>query len=263
MFKEEDNRLKSNDKKAKRLHKMKLSVGDIKTDPETFQFRDFETTESHVDDLGKALKAGRKLPPILVWNSGDGDYIVIDGHHRLEAHCRYKPNDKIAVEIFTGTKAEARLLACEENAKARLPMTHQERSNAAWRLVCSDGGYSKAETCRVTGISDSTVSKMRRTKTALTEKEQELPRTWLQALQAVKGYEQEAMTDDTWNEITKEKANELYDRVGGEIARMAKRYPKAVYLMLEKAMGDRGLDELVEWHGPPEGGWEGLEDYPF
>jgi len=255
--------MKNKDKISKRLRKMQLSVGDIKTDPETFQFRDFETTESHVDDLGKTLKAGRKLPPILVWDSGDGGYIVIDGHHRLEAFCRYKPSGKIAVSVFTGTKADARLLACEDNAKARLPMTHQEKSNAAWRLVCSDGDYSKADICRVTGISDSTVAKMRRTKRALTEKEQELPRTWLRALQTLKSYEQEAMTDDMWDEITKEKAKELYDRVGGDIARMTKSYPKAVYLMLEKAMGERGLDELVEWHGPQEGGWEDLEDPPF
>uniref|UniRef100_UPI003899B579 ParB/RepB/Spo0J family partition protein n=1 Tax=Profundibacter amoris TaxID=2171755 RepID=UPI003899B579 len=125
----------------------------MKLRPETFQFREFQTIESHVFELGQTLKSGRELDPMLVWDRGKDGYIIIDGHHRYETYRICKLSAKISVRVFSGTEEEAVLLALEDNAKVRLPMTAQEKSNAAWRLVCSDYDFSKADICIATGIS--------------------------------------------------------------------------------------------------------------
>ena len=256
-FKKEDNRLKNNDKRAKRLRKTKLFVGDIKTDPETFQFRDFEITESHVYDLGKTLKEGRELDPMLVWDSGGGGYVVIDGHHRHAAYCRHKPRAKITVEVFAGTKEEAVELALEDNGKARLPMTQQEKSNAAWQLVCRGYGFSRAQISKLTGLSTGTVSTMRKTMKALIAEKQELPRTWRQAMWALKSYEQEDVPDDWWEARIEERARKLDDEIGPALGRMAEIQIEAVIRVMERRLGNK-TKILADWWSE-----EDLEDSPY
>jgi ParB-like chromosome segregation protein Spo0J len=255
--------MKNNKKDTKRLRRKRLPLGDIKLRPETFQFREFEIIESHVFDLGQTLKSGRELDPMLVWDSGKDGYIVIDGHHRYKAYRRCKPSAKISVRVFSGTEEEAVLLALEDNAKARLPMTAQEKSNAAWRLVSAGYGYSKADICIATGISDGTVAKMRRTRRVLIEKGEGLPKTWWQALQAMKGYEQEAISDDRRAEIIEERARALDAEIGPALGREAEIQIEAVSLVLEKRLGSKIYFLADQWSGE-EGEWSEVDDdLPF
>jgi hypothetical protein len=62
---------------------------------------------------------------------------------------------------FVGPLNAAVEASIAANSKMKLPMTLQEKLNAAWRLVRL-GGFSKAQIVRSSGISDGQVGKMRR-----------------------------------------------------------------------------------------------------
>jgi len=158
--------------------------------------------------------------------------------------------------VPSGTEEEAVLLALEDNAKARLPMTAQEKSNAAWRLVRVGYGYSKADICIATGISDGTVAKMRRTRRVLIEEGADLPETWWQAMQAAKGYTQEDTTDDMRDEIIEERARALDAEIGPALGRMAEIQIEAVICVLERRLGSK-TRILADWWSEEE------DDLPF
>lgn len=163
-----------------------LPLSSLRTQPYKFQFREQETIEAHVQDLVAALKVGDTLDPMTVWQRTDDDYVVVDGHHRLEAYRRFDFSEDVPVTLHQCPEADAILLALAENTKTKLPMTKTERENAAWRIVCSDHGLSKAQTVKATGISDGTVSKMRRTLKLLQDEDLQVPDTWWQAMREVK-----------------------------------------------------------------------------
>lgn len=145
-----------------RPKRMRLPLSKLKTEPDTFQFREFETVEDHVRSLTEAIRAGNELDPMTVWKRGEGDYVVVDGHHRHAAYTAAGYAKAIPVVVHEGSETDAVLLALNENTKTKLPMTKTERDNAAWRLICSDHKLSRAQTVKATGVSDGTVAKMRR-----------------------------------------------------------------------------------------------------
>lgn len=131
----------------------------------------------HVRTLTLAARNGCKLPPVTLWAEQDehgeatGRLLMLDGHHRLAALRGAKPGlSKIDAQVFRGTVGEARLKAVELNTQDALPLTLQERLNAAWRAVRegnpSGAGkftwpHSKADIARSTGTSMRTVAAMR------------------------------------------------------------------------------------------------------
>ncbi len=121
-----------------RPKRIRLPLKALKTEPDEFQFREFEVTEDHVRTLADALKAGAALEPMTVWKRGEDDYVVVDGHHRHAAYEAIGHTKPVPVVVHECSKREAMLLALSENTKTKLPMTKTERDNAAWRLVCSD-----------------------------------------------------------------------------------------------------------------------------
>ncbi|SLN76020.1 Transcriptional regulator NovG [Roseovarius gaetbuli] len=189
----------------------------LKTEPETFQFREFETTEEHVRGLADAINAGNVLDPMTVWKRGDDDYVVVDGHHRHAAYTRCGYNKNVPVILHECSEADAILLALDENTKTKLPMTKTERDNAAWRLVCSDHNLSKAQTAKATGVSDGTIAKMRRTRKLLEEQDAFMPETWWKAMRAAKGLDRPEMTDDMVEQMIEARAKALDDKIGKEI----------------------------------------------
>jgi hypothetical protein len=131
---------------------------DIHTIKELFQPR--AEFEGHIKDLMSALKTQGDLDPILVGWTGKRA-VLIEGHHR---HTTYKragyAAKPVAVEWFEGTIDEAVHASITANSKHKLPMTMQERLNAAWRLVRLGCG-SKAKTAKSAGISERQVATMR------------------------------------------------------------------------------------------------------
>ena len=142
-----------------------LALSDIETDEATFQWRtgsNIEDSSRHTQTLARILGDNHKpLDPILVVPRGAG-FVVIDGHHRLEAYREAGWDRPIPVEIFQGTLAEAELEALRRNIKDKLPMTQEDKLEAAWRLVLGQR-LSKAKINELTSVSNGTIGNMRHT----------------------------------------------------------------------------------------------------
>lgn len=239
-----------------------LHLKHLKTEPHTFQFRESETTEAHVRDLVDALKAGKTLDPMTVWMRGEGDYVIVDGHHRHAAYKRFGYSRKVPVTIHECDEATAITLALSENNKPKLPMTKVERENAAWRLVCSDLGFSKAETVKASGVSNGTVGNMRKVRKELEEEGEPLPETWWQALRARKGLSRTEVTDDMVEAMIEARANELDDKIGKELGRIGNLQWEALAIVLDRRLEHHPKACLADWlSGNDES--EDEEDFPF
>lgn len=123
--------------------------------------------ERHIRDLVQALKRQKDpLDPILLFAVA-GHRLVLDGHCRLRAYLRsgLPSSAEIPVRYFRGEFSEALTRPAAENSKATLPFTHEERLEAAWRLVRFDEGkgrYSLRKIGRCSGAGKSTVANMRK-----------------------------------------------------------------------------------------------------
>lgn len=224
----------------------RLPLRKLKTDPGTFQFREFETTEDHVRGLVDAISAGNTLDPMTVWVRGEDDFVIVDGHHRYAAYMRSGYNKPVPVILHECGRAEATLLALSENTKTKLPMTKTERDNAAWRLVCSDLGLSKSETVKATGVSNGTVGKMRRVRKKLQEQDEDLPPTWWMAMQKLKGLERPEMTEDMAEQMIEARAKALDDKIGKELGRMGNIQWEALARVLERRLEHDNLSYLAD-----------------
>ena len=149
--------------KAAGAHKGKLPnhlrVDQIELMPALFQPRE-GIREDHVGNLTVAVRSQGKVDPVEVLPVGDG-YVLIDGHHRMEAYKRALVDKAIPVKCFEGTAAQAVLRSGEENTKAKLFMMTSEKSDAAWQYVLM-GCYTKAQIVNTGLVAEGTVATMRR-----------------------------------------------------------------------------------------------------
>ena len=99
-----------------------------------------------------------QLPPILVHRS---TMRVIDGVHRLAA-ARLRGQERIAVQLFTGSVAEAFVLAVELNVAHGLPLSQADRAAAAERIMRSCPDWSDRRIASVAGIGRTKVASLRR-----------------------------------------------------------------------------------------------------
>ena len=157
---------------------------------EEFGFRRNGIDKAHVRTLAQALRnGGGKLDPILLWReigpSGEtGRLILLDGEHRLAAYLSTRKKTP------TGTKAvPAIILACNRdeamchaalaNRKDTLALTHNEKSDAAWRMVrFHNATLSKSKIAHASGISARTVATMRQRWKVLLEAGGEVTGQW-------------------------------------------------------------------------------------
>ena len=248
---------------------MRMKLSDLNIRPEEFQFRDVELDRYHADELEKALQQGRDVGPLDVWpDPNDSRYYILDGHHRYEAYRRLRWNKPIKVIVHEGPLHEVKLVALRENTKARLPMSHKERADAAWRLTVAqfeDGSYSysKRELAEATGVSERTVATMRKTYRKISELERDHPASWAAAIEVAKGNEFEDMTDDERELWIEAKAGEIDKAIGKPIAEYTKRYPEAVHRVLERRMGQE-FGHMIRYYASQEDYHEDDEDdFPF
>lgn len=143
-----------------------LSLKDIRIADKVFQWRKFKdqlaAEENHIKGLVRVLEStGGSLDPVLVMTIGPEVYMV-DGHHRLLAYRSVKWSKPIPVEWFEGTVEEARLKALELNIKDKLPMSLEDKFEAAWSLV-KEGKkkFSKSTISKMTTVSERTIAYMR------------------------------------------------------------------------------------------------------
>lgn len=130
----------------------RLQFDQIELCPESFQVRGEALSEHHLNELHRALKRVDDLDPVLVMLLDD-TFVLLDGHHRLEAYRRSKDRTDIPVTVFQGSVDEAVLTAAKANTQSVLPMDNRQRQNLAWRLVLTSK-FSKQQIKAYAGISD-------------------------------------------------------------------------------------------------------------
>jgi len=118
-------------------------------------------SDDHIFTLARALQRGDKLPPILVFVVGE-DFYVVDGHHRLAAYDTLGWKKTITAEVFVGNLRDAERAALRGNNRDKLPLTPEDRTEAAWRLVRQKNERDSIKTIMEdTGASKGSVNNMR------------------------------------------------------------------------------------------------------
>ena len=206
--------------------------------------------QKHTLELARILKDQDKpLEPILVTPIGSGFYVV-DGHHRLQAYRTARWEKTIPVVYFEGTVQEACLEAFRLNCKNKLPMTIDDKREAAWRLL-KDGKMSQTTISTETSVSLRTISTRSKTLKDFGERVREL--TWRRA-KSLKWVSEEELPDmETWKE---KKAQAMTKQLLKNLTKDAYKYPDVLAMALRQiddnlAQALRGaLNDL--YHDNPE-----------
>jgi ParB-like chromosome segregation protein Spo0J len=101
---------------------------------------------------------GAGFPPLLVHRPS---MTVIDGIHRLRA-ARMRGRPTIAVRFFDGSAEDGRLLAVALNVTHGLPLTSEERTAAAERILASRPHWSDRCVAEIAGVSSGKTAEIRR-----------------------------------------------------------------------------------------------------
>lgn len=240
-----------------------VRINRIHTDEDTFQPRCGGLNEAHVATLLDVLRQGGQLDPLCLWEDPEtGVLTVADGHHRLEAYLRHGKATNIPASVYRCDKRTALLIPIQDNAKARLPLSYDDRANWAWKLTV-EGEQSKATVVASCGISDGTVAQMRRVWRELKAKGEDAPKTWWEAQVLNKGGEDREWSDEERDEWRQGLVQRAHRRFGAELADLMKRSPEAAAELLDLC-GGRQLESVMDHLGyvlPDDEGEEG--DFPF
>jgi ParB-like chromosome segregation protein Spo0J len=222
-----------------------------------FQWRHPEQHRSadHIHALVRALRTtGTPFEPILVFWAG-GRFFAVDGHHRLAAYDAAEWKGPIAVEVFVGSLAEARMEALNRNIKDQLPMTQTEKREVAWQLVKEDRDLSERDIARHTTVSPGTAHNMR-TKWKEIEAagdEHLLKMDWVHA----RRWPAQLHDVEDWQ---REKTNAIYDMlVDSGLAHEFSKYPDLAMDALTRINSDWAT-ELLHYVGREAAEWV-LEQY--
>ena len=101
-----------------------------------------------LQDTKEAIRDGvdhkHKIPPLLVIGSVNQP-VVVDGHHRLQVYreMQTQPNQKVNVEWVKGDFETAQCEAFRRNRAASKHLSTDERSQFAWRYLCTQAAEGK------------------------------------------------------------------------------------------------------------------------
>lgn len=156
------NATSANSSKPQRAH---LLINQIEI-YDGFRARQGPNEPSHTRTLAQAPRRGQTLDPLDVWidpNDGSETFVLLDGYYRLCAYQLAKWDKPIPVRLHRCTRAEALLLVIASNSKDRLALTPHEKQDYAWRLVRDpEVTSSRSILSRATGVSEASISRMRR-----------------------------------------------------------------------------------------------------
>lgn len=143
----------------------RLLISSVRVLPDLFQPRhDTDTSAkhaAHVAELIRTLHAKKALDPITVIRVS-GEWILIDGHSRLEAYQEAGGRrTHIPATVFDGTLDEALQYSIAANTPDKANMTREEKRESMFLLV-KRGVCTAAEIAKICGMSESTVDRMRR-----------------------------------------------------------------------------------------------------
>lgn len=123
-------------------------------------------SERHIQALMEAIMIAKnhELEPVDIWWSGMR-WLVLDGHHRVEAHNRLQAQGKgarvIPVTVFRGSLQEAHLESIRLNAKDKLAMGKEDKLTKAWHIVTIDNEMTVREIGSTCKVGKSSVSRMK------------------------------------------------------------------------------------------------------
>lgn len=238
-----------------------IRLSEIKADDD-LRVRSGTLSPQHIKELRQAVNCGSKLPPVLVWEEvKDGEptgrFIILDGRHRIAALRKEKPKlAEIKAEVFTGSKAEALLMAASRNTKAALPLTTRDRTNAAWAVVRMDAepyGISKSAIARSCGVSARTVATMRAKWKAWPDGRVVSGDWWRDSRPPL---------DGEWEPSTDAEMEELLRKREQDVARMAiamlkasgktmEKHPDLIFDAIERMLGHQ-ITYFLERYSPTE-----------
>jgi hypothetical protein len=108
----------------------------------------------------------RALPPLEVVVDQDGNALLCDGHHRLEALDQLGTEEALAFVTEVSAGQDPLEVAFERavaaSAASAKPLTRPEKRKAVVRLIRADASRSDREVARIACVSPTTVGKIRR-----------------------------------------------------------------------------------------------------
>ena len=113
------------------------------------------TSEEKVKEYAEMLEQGVEFDPITVWKRPDGQYWLVDGVHRTEAHKKTgKPTIKAKI-VELKDELEYRIEAIKANLKHGLPLQKEEKVILAQTLYKL--GVSISDLKKLFGVADRTL----------------------------------------------------------------------------------------------------------
>lgn len=229
-----------------------LSPREITTDP-AFQFRQGGTDKGHVRGLTQTLRTVGDLDPVLVWEEVDaegkptGRLILLDGHHRLAAYATIKGHRAaVPAVVLKGDLTAAMLAAAQANTRDCLPLTKNERMDAAWRLVRLPGRrLTVPAVAKAAGVGAATVDRMRKRWAAMQTQAKDATGYWwrdrLDELPEMK--DRPEMTDAERNAIIEQLAGAINKALG----KMPWQDQDLAAEALQRAIGTYKLRTMAEY----------------
>jgi DNA-binding XRE family transcriptional regulator len=113
------------------------------------------TVEERVEEYKEMMEQGVEFDPITVWKRPDGQYWIVDGVHRTEAHKRAGRTTIKAKIVELKDELEYRIEAIKANLKHGLPLQKEERILLAQTLYKL--GVQTAELKKLFGVAERTL----------------------------------------------------------------------------------------------------------
>lgn len=241
-----------------------LAPREITCDPE-FQFRQTGTDKAHVRALSQTLRTVGDLDPVLVWEEVGADgqrtgrLILLDGHHRLAAYATAKGRQQgIVAALFQGDRNEATAEAVQANTRENLPLSPQERADAAWRLVRLPGRrLTVPRVARAAGVGKATVDRMRQRWAAMQAAGTKATGEWWRDLRDTLPdmKDRPEMTDEEREAVIAK----LVTDIKSAFDRMPWRDEQIAAEALQRAVGTRKLRTMTEYLFSPRDEFDGEE----
>jgi hypothetical protein len=244
------------------IYKANIECLIVNTD--IFQVRDIDShltgnhfiSKTHINSLKKPLlNPDKELDPITIgWarvNSSNWEWVVIDGHHRIEAYRKAK-RAHVPVVVFEGTAREMVLESIKGNNQDKLPMTATDKIEAAWTIwVAMMGDKERWRTVKALGPSPGTMSNFNKTEKRYAEKLKKYPENL-----------QSYLSSMTWREARRDDMNEVsqtnFDNdklvrqwcegIFKEFGHKGKQSPEVFFSAIELYMGEQKFQSMIEYY---------------
>ena len=126
-------------------------------------------TDTHIRDMAEQIDTtGKPLDPMVVWKDPqNGRWFIVDGFHRYAAYEKartWRRNRKVPCKVAHGTEEEVGFLIYNENRKAKLGFTQEQRLEFAWRKLWEGDleGLSLRDAAALCSVGHESIRKMRK-----------------------------------------------------------------------------------------------------